>query len=309
LKDDSTDFEYIFHDRSGHSLRKRSAHAFPEPNPDFACRFDEAKNSQELAANLVLDPSLSTDTRNRIISFVKEFWDVFNEAGVKIPIQGYEMITETGNHKPIAVRKPHYGMHEAPIMQKTINKLLDLGFIAKDSTSPWGFRITLAPKPHQEAVVDIDEYIWRFCTNYICLNMVTRPAEYPIPRCDDAYQFGFGKATHFILLDAFSGYHQVRLSPASQIKTAFFAPYGRKYIWLVMPFGLRNAPVVFTAMMYDLKELWDTECEKAGVDPSHNEGTTIIIDDTFLYGVSEDRTYILLRCVCKIARKYHLTWK
>ena len=139
--------------------------------------------------------------------------------------------------------------------------------------------------------------------------MITRPAEYPIPRCDDAYQFGFGKATHFILLDAFSGYHQVRLSPASAIKTAFFAPHGCKYIWLVMPFGLRNAPVIFTAMMYDLKELWDEECIKEGIKPSHNEGTTIIIDDTFMYGVSEDRAFILLRCVCRISRKYHLTWK
>jgi hypothetical protein len=245
--------------------------------------FNEATNLKELNANLVLDPSLSIDTRNRVISFVKEFWDIFNEAGVKIPIQGYEMVIDTGKHRPIAVRKPHYGMHESPIMQKTIDKLLELGFIARDSTSPWGFRITLAPKPHQESVVDIDDYIWRFCTNYIRLNMITRPAEYPIPRCDDAYQFGFGKATHFILLDAFSGYHQVRLSPASAIKTAFFAPHGRKYIWLVMPFGLRNAPVVFTAMMYDLRELWDAETERAGLKPSHDEGTTLSHDTFYIF--------------------------
>jgi hypothetical protein len=58
--------------------------------------------------------------------------DVFNEAGVRIPIQGYEMVIDTGRkHKPINVRKPHYGMHESPIMQKTIDKLLKLGFIAK----------------------------------------------------------------------------------------------------------------------------------------------------------------------------------
>ena len=139
--------------------------------------------------------------------------------------------------------------------------------------------------------------------------MITRPPEYPIPRCDDAYQFGFGKTTHFILLNAYSGYHQVRLSPASQIKTAFYAPYGRKYIWVVMPFGLRNAPVVFTAMMYDLKELWDAECVAAGIEPSHNEGTTVIIDDTLLYGVSMENAFMIIRCVCKIARKYHLTWK
>jgi hypothetical protein len=121
--------------------------------------------------------------------------------------------------------------------------------------------------------------------------------------------FGFGRALFFILLDAFSGYHQVRLSKASAIKTAFYAPHGRKFIWVVMPFGLRNCPVVFVAMMHDLKDLWMAECEKEGVKPSPDEGTTIIIDDTLMYGVTEDNAFIIARCVCLIARKYHLTWK
>jgi hypothetical protein len=119
------------------------------------------------------------------------------------------MVIDTGDHQPIAVRKPHYGMHEAPIMQKTIDTLLQLRHIAKDRTSPWGFIITLAPKPHQENVTNINEYVWRFCISYILLNKITRPAEYSIPRCDDAVMFGFGEALFFILLDAFSGYHQV----------------------------------------------------------------------------------------------------
>jgi hypothetical protein len=229
--------------------------------------------------------------------------------GVKIPIRGYERVIDTGDHQPIAVTKLHYGMHEASIMQNTIEQLLDMGFIVKDSISPWGFRITLAPKPHQENVTEIENYVWRFCTNYIRLNMITRPAEYPIPRCDDAVMFGFGQATHYILLDAYSGYHQIRLSPASAIKTAFYAPHGRKYMWVVMPFGLRNCPSVFIAMMHDLKQLWTSECEKAGIIPSHDKGTTIIMDDTLLYAVSIDHTFIIIRCVCLIARKYHLTWK
>jgi hypothetical protein len=54
------------------------------------------------------------------------------------------MVIDTGDHQPIVIAKPHYGMHEALIMQNTIKQLLDMGFIVKDSISPWGFRITLA---------------------------------------------------------------------------------------------------------------------------------------------------------------------
>jgi hypothetical protein len=139
--------------------------------------------------------------------------------------------------------------------------------------------------------------------------MITRPAEYPIPRCDDAVMFGFGQATHYILLDAFSGYHQIKLSEASAIKTAFYAPHGRKYMWVVMPFELRNCSSVFIAMMHDLKELWTSECEKEGIIPSHDEGTTSIMNDTLLYAVGIEHAFIIVRCICKIGRKYHLTWK
>jgi hypothetical protein len=249
------------------------------------------------------------DLKNRVCSFVQEFWDVFREEGVKIPVRGYEMVIDTGKHRPVACRQPRYGLHETPIMQRAIVKLLDLGFIKPNSTSPWGSRITLAPKPHQESVTKIAEHIWRFCINYIRVNIVTRPAEYPIPRCDDAVLFGFGEAQFFILFDASSGYHQVRLSESSMMKTAFFVPHGGKYCWVVMPFGLKNCPPVFVAMMHDLKELWTELAEKEGINLSTDNGTTIIIDDNFIYGVSIEQVFILARCVCLVARKYQLTWK
>jgi hypothetical protein len=121
--------------------------------------------------------------------------------------------------------------------------------------------------------------------------------------------YGFGDAIYFILLDALSGYHQIRLSAASIQKTAFFAPRGRKYGWVVMPFGLRNCPVIFISMMHDLRELWTQLCEQGGVAPSDNEGSTIIMDDTFLFSASKDNAFIIVRCVCILAQKYNLTWK
>jgi hypothetical protein len=79
---------------------------------------------------------------------------------------------------------------------------------------------------------------------------------------------GFGGARYFILFDAYSGYHQIKIAESSAIKTAFFAPHGCKDIWTVKPFGLRNAPAVFIAMIHNLKEFWSQECEKANIKPS-----------------------------------------
>jgi hypothetical protein len=167
--DEETDpaFDCIFQSKTGNSIRKSAPHSFPAPNPDFYCRYDADRDEKELYKNLVLQPTLSIDLKNRIAAFVQELWDVFREEGVKIPIREYEMVIDTGDHKPVAVRKPHYGLHETPIMQKTILKLIELNFIRPDVISPWSSRITLAPRPHQENISDINEYIWRFCINYI----------------------------------------------------------------------------------------------------------------------------------------------
>eukprot|EP00978_Attheya_sp_CCMP212_P038441 scaffold190630_cov24-Attheya_sp.AAC.1 len=190
------------------------------------------------------------------------------------------MVINTGNSKPIAVRQPHYGLHETPIMQKTIDNLAKLNHSKPDTLSPWAFGITLATKPHQEDVTNIEKYVWRFCVNYIHLNMITCPAEYPIPRCDDAVMYGFGAANFFILLDAYSGYHQVRLSPASSIKTTFYTPHTAANI---------------VVMMHDMQEKWEEFCALNGIDPSVNEGSIIIMDDTLLYAISSENAFTILR--------------
>ena len=175
----------------------------------------------ELIRNLIFADDIHIDLKNWSTSFVKEFFDCFREEGVSSPVHGYELVIDTGDHTPIRVKQPRYGMHETPIMKKAISELLRLKHIKLNVNSPWGFRITLAAKPHQEHVNDIQDFIWRFCINYILLNRITRPASYPIPRCDDAVMYGFGSATYFILFDAYSGYHQVRLSKESIEKTLF----------------------------------------------------------------------------------------
>ena len=109
----------------------------------------------------------------------------------------------------------------------------------------WLFKALLAPKPHQEHVWNIDNFVWCFCVNYIPLNSVTRTIAYPILRCDSAINEEFGMGVLYWLFDAPMGYHQLSVAPASQEKLAFQGPDAIKWTYRVMPFGPTNSPATF----------------------------------------------------------------
>ncbi|KAL0560520.1 hypothetical protein IC582_000925 [Cucumis melo] len=129
----------------------------------------------------------------------------------------------------------------APIELKELKvqlqKLLDKGFI-RPSVSPWGAPVLFVNKKDGSM---------HFCIDYRELNKVTVKNRYPLPKIDDLFD-QLQRATIFSKIDLRSSYHQLRIRDSDIPKTYFRSKY-RHYEFIVMSFGLTNAPAVFMDLM------------------------------------------------------------
>ena len=85
------------------------------------------------------------------------------------------------------------------------------------------------------------------CVDYTNLNNACPKDSFPLPRIDQIVDSTIGQGM-LSFLDAFSGYHQIPMSPVDEEKTAFITPHDI-YCYKVMSFGLKNAGATYQRLM------------------------------------------------------------
>jgi hypothetical protein len=87
----------------------------------------------------------------------------------------------------------------------------------------------------------------RLCVDFTSLNNACPKDPYPLPRIDQIIDSTAGSDL-LCFLDAFFGYHQIKMAREDKEKTAFIIPCG-VYYYVCMPFGLKNAGATFQRLM------------------------------------------------------------
>jgi hypothetical protein len=183
---------------------------------------------------------------------------------------------------PISKRPYRMPPAELAELEKQLQELLDKGFI-RLSTSPWGCPALFVKKK--------DESL-RLCIDYRPLNAVTIKNKYPLPRIDVLFDQLVG-AKVFSKIDLRSGYHQIKIRASDILKTAFSTRYGL-YEFLMMSFGLTNAPANF---LYLMNSVFMPELDKFVV---------VFIDDILVYSMDKEELVGHLHVVLQRLREHHL---
>lgn len=179
------------------------------------------------------------------------------------------------------VRPYRYAPVQKIEIERQLAEMLRNGII-KPRTSPYASPVLLVRKK---------DGTWRFCVDYKHLNVVTIKNKHPLPIVNELIDELTG-AKWFSKLDFRSGYHQICIANQDTQKIAFKMHSGL-YEFLVMTFGLTNAPATFQSVM---NKIFAQLLRK---------GVLVFMDDILIYSATLEEYIALLTQVFDIIRQHY----
>ena len=181
----------------------------------------------------------TTEQNEDVKQLVAEFRDRFRPPTTLPPARPEDLKIDliSGASPPKVFGLGRMNEAERVQLQATLKTQLERKQI-RVSSSPYASRVLFVKKPDGSL---------RLCVDYRALNAITIRNRCPIPNISDLRSQirGMKYCTKFDLRD---GYYNIRMHPDSIEKTAFKCAFGL-FEYTVLPFGLTNAPAVFSQMM------------------------------------------------------------
>ena len=182
----------------------------------------------------MLDNAFLVSWPPEIQQLLEEFGELFEVPVDLPPIRACDhAIPLLPGAAPVQVRPYRYAPALKNEIEAQITEMLQNGIIQK-SNSPFSSSVFLVKKK---------DNTWRFCVDYRHLNAITIKCKYPVPIIDE-FLDELSQASWFSSLDLRAGFHQIRLKPGEEFKTAFQTHCGQ-FEFRVMAFGLTRAPGTF----------------------------------------------------------------
>ncbi|GFN81163.1 reverse transcriptase [Plakobranchus ocellatus] len=189
----------------------------------------------ELNGQVDINPALSKERKEEVLSILKEFPDVLTSKPGYTPTLEHSIKLKT--EEPIFVQQYPLPFSAKKVIEEEVRSLLNLGVIAP-STSPYCSPVVLVKKKDGSV---------RFCIDFRKLNAATVLDATNIPNPEDLFVELKGSRM-FTSCDLAKAYWQVPLDEASRPCTAFQTPMGLMQ-WVRMPFGLVTTPATFNRLM------------------------------------------------------------
>nr|CAN76815.1 hypothetical protein VITISV_044116 [Vitis vinifera] len=183
--------------------------------------------------------------------------------------------------RPVRQKIRRFHPDRQKVIRNEIDKLLEAGFIREVSYPDWLANVVVVPKKEGK---------WRVCVDYTNLNNACPKNSFPLPRIDQIVDSTSGQGM-LSFLDAFSGYHQIPMSPDDEEKTAFITPHGL-YCYKVMPFGLKNAGATYQRLMTKIFK------------PLIGHSVEVYIDDIVVKSKTREQHILHLQEVFHLLRRY-----
>jgi hypothetical protein len=164
-------------------------------------------------------------------------WSPSDMPGIPRDVTEHSLDIRAGA-RPVKQTLRHFDEEKRRAIGEEIHKLLAVGFIKEVFHPEWLANPVLVRKKDEK---------WRMCVDYTGLNKACPKVPYPLPRIDQIVDSTAGCET-LSFLDAYSGYHQIKMKESDQLATSFITPFGM-YCYTTMPFGLRNAGATYQRCM------------------------------------------------------------